>query len=235
MRDQNPPEPDAVIARIESEPAAAEIDLHPSCKVHRRIRRRDTDIAYIAGAIARRDIEAAAERDSEMREVPAHTAPLGIGFRSRTCRAGVFVAESEMVMHKIANGLNTRPAGRRIFEKPPGFVRQQVGLAITAAEQKLKCLRRQMLDLMLHGIQNHGIRCAAIPDDRIGSKGKTPGGSNEPVAPIAETVAVAFHGYGGVCHEMIGTFKVRKTGKMHVESRDHRRRLREFENKLQPT
>jgi len=42
---EDTPEPDAVIARIESEPTPAEIDLHPSCKIHRRVRRRDTDIA----------------------------------------------------------------------------------------------------------------------------------------------------------------------------------------------
>ena len=37
-------------------------------------------------------------------------------------------------------------------------------------------------DLMLHGIQIHWVRCTGIADDRIGSKGKTPGRSNEPVA-----------------------------------------------------
>ena len=41
-------------------------------------------------------------------------------------------------MHKVANGLNARPAERCILEKTPGFFRQDVGLAIAAAEQKLK-------------------------------------------------------------------------------------------------
>ena len=57
-----------------------EIDLEPGREIHRRVVRRHADVAEIAGAIARRDVHAAAERDREMREVAAHAAPLFMRF-----------------------------------------------------------------------------------------------------------------------------------------------------------
>ena len=159
-------------------------------------------------AIARRDVEAAAKGDREVGEIPANTAPLGIGFCRRAGRAGVFVAKSEMIMHKVANGLNARPAERRILEKTPSFFRQDVGLAIAAAEQKLKSFRGQMLDLMLQGIRVHWIRCSSVADDCICPQGEAARGSHQPIAPVAETVTVAFDRNGRVCYQVIGTLKV---------------------------
>ena len=223
MRDENAPEPDAIVTRIESVPAFPEIDLHPSRKVHWRVRGREPDIADIAGAISCGDVEAAAERDCEVGEVPANAAPLFVGLRRCAGRTGMFVAECEMVMDKVANGLNARPAEQRILEKSPGFVRQDVGLAITAAEQKLKRVRGQILDVILQGVHVHRVGCAAIPDDRIGSQSETPGGGDEPAAPIAEAVTVAFDGYSRVRHQTVWAFKIRKAREMHIEASNHRR------------
>jgi hypothetical protein len=135
-------------------------------------------------------------------------------------------------MHKIANGLNARPAELRMLKKAPGFFRQNVSLAISAAEQKLKRVRGQMLDLMLQGIQIHRVRCATIPDDRISSQRETPGGRDKPTAPIAEIIAVAFNSNRRVGHQMIWPFKVRKAREMHIEASNHRRQLRKVECQL---
>ena len=116
LRNEDPPKPDSVISRIEGEPALAEINLHPSRKVHRRIRWRKTDIADIAGAIARGNVEAAAERDREVREVTADANALGIGLGCRAGGACVFIAENEVVMHEVADGLDPLPAERRMLE-----------------------------------------------------------------------------------------------------------------------
>ncbi len=134
LRNEYAPKPDAIVTGIEGVPAFSEIDLHPGSKIHRRVRRRNPDIAHITRAIPRGDVETAAERDREMREIPANAVPLGVGLRRRARRAGVFVAECEMAMHKVANGLDARPAERRVLEKTPCFLRQDVGLAISAAE-----------------------------------------------------------------------------------------------------
>src|SRR5665647_2832392 len=53
-------DPRMVVARIEGEPAAVEIDLEPGAEIHRRGIDGYADIAEIAGAVACRDIHAAA-------------------------------------------------------------------------------------------------------------------------------------------------------------------------------
>ena len=123
MRDENASKPDCVVARIERVPALPEIDLHPGRKVHGRVRRGEPDIADISRAISCGDVEAPAERDREVGEVPANAAPLLVGLRCGARRTGIFVAEYEMVMDKVANGLNARPAERSMLEKTPGFFR----------------------------------------------------------------------------------------------------------------
>src|SRR3954451_1925229 len=52
-----------VVAGIERIPAAAEIDLEPGAEIHRIRLRRNADVAQITGAIARRDVHAATQRD----------------------------------------------------------------------------------------------------------------------------------------------------------------------------
>ena len=121
MRDQNAPEPDAIVARIERVPAFPQIDLHPSSKVHSGMRGRNPNIAHITRTITRGDVETAAECDCEVGEVPANPATLRISLRRCARGAGVFVAEYEMAMHKIANGLDARPAELRMLKKTPGF------------------------------------------------------------------------------------------------------------------
>jgi hypothetical protein len=57
---------------VEGIPAAAKIGLEPGAEVHRQVFRGHANVAEIAGAIARRNVHAAAQRDGEMGEVPAH-------------------------------------------------------------------------------------------------------------------------------------------------------------------
>ena len=52
-----------LLRAIERVPAPAEIGLEPGGEIHRAVRRRDADVAEIAGAVARRNVHAAAERD----------------------------------------------------------------------------------------------------------------------------------------------------------------------------
>ena len=61
----------AVVAGVERVPAPAQKDFEPGAEVHRRRVGRNADVAEIAGAIARRDVHAAAERDRQMGEIAA--------------------------------------------------------------------------------------------------------------------------------------------------------------------
>src|SRR5687767_6940048 len=49
-----------VVARIEGVPAVTQESLEPTRKVHRAVRRQGPDIAEVAGAIAGRNVQAAA-------------------------------------------------------------------------------------------------------------------------------------------------------------------------------
>ena len=71
MRDEDAADARRIIARIESVPAPAQIDLDPGGEIHRLVRRRQTNVGDVAGAIARRNIETTAESDGEMRIVAA--------------------------------------------------------------------------------------------------------------------------------------------------------------------
>src|SRR5947209_19179797 len=115
-------------------PPAAEIDFDPCCKIHRRVRRRMADIGNVAGAIARRDVQAAAESDRQMCVVAANAVALYVCFRCSPGGAGVLVAEGQVVVYEIADGLHPRPAERRMSEQAPRLVGKAIGLTVATTQ-----------------------------------------------------------------------------------------------------
>src|SRR5437016_3646065 len=110
-------------------PPAAEIDFDPRRKIHRRVRRRKAD-----GAIARRDVQAAAESDRQMCVVAANAVALYVCFGRGPGGAGVLVAEGQVVVYEIADGLHPRPAERRMSEQAPRLVGKAVGLTVATTQ-----------------------------------------------------------------------------------------------------
>src|SRR5271155_3246754 len=134
--DQHAADPGDVVACIKGVPLATEIGFEPGCEVHRRVRDRDADIAKIARAVARRDVHAAAEGDSEVRIVSADAGAIAVGFPRRPGVARMFVAEGNVVVNVIAYGLHTGPAERGFLEQRPCDIGQPVGFAVAAAQQE---------------------------------------------------------------------------------------------------
>src|SRR5712672_4758792 len=66
LGDQDAADPRNVVARIEGVPVAADIGFEPAGKIACGVGRRHPDVAEIAGAIARRNVHAAAERDGKV-------------------------------------------------------------------------------------------------------------------------------------------------------------------------
>jgi MFS family permease len=95
-----------VVAGIERVPAAAEIDLEPGAEIHRLGLGRNADVAEIAGAIARRDVHAAAQRDRQVGKVAAHAVALDHDVGGGPGGAGVLVAEADVRMNEIADRLH---------------------------------------------------------------------------------------------------------------------------------
>ena len=153
VRDENTPDPRGVVARIEGVPAAAEIDFDPCRKIHGRVRRRKADVGNIASAIARRDVQAAAEGNGQMRVVAANAVALYVCCVRSSGGAGVLVAEGHVVVHEIADGLHPRPAERRMSEEAPRLAGKPIGLTVATAKQEQQGLRGQVLDLVLQSVQ----------------------------------------------------------------------------------
>src|SRR5579864_6280065 len=63
----------SIVSRVEGVPMTAEIRLEPGGEVHRGVRRRQTDVTQVAGAVPRRNVQAAAESNGEMRKVAANS------------------------------------------------------------------------------------------------------------------------------------------------------------------
>src|SRR5689334_21106871 len=98
------------MARVERVPLAADIGFEPGREIHRSVRDRHPDIAEIAGAIASRDVHAAAERDRQVSKVPADAGAIAVSFPRCPGGARVFVAEDNVLVNVIADGLDTGPA-----------------------------------------------------------------------------------------------------------------------------
>src|SRR5260370_157947 len=71
--------PRHIVSRMKSVPPPAKIRLEPAGETHRVIRGWHADVAEIAGAIARRNVHAATEREGEVRVV----APQALAFIER--------------------------------------------------------------------------------------------------------------------------------------------------------
>ena len=134
-----------IITRIEHMPGAAEIDLHASREIHRCIDRRHPDVAEVGGAIARRNVHRPAQRNGQMRHVPAHAAFFVVRLEGGLGGTGIAVAEPRTCVDEVADGLHPAPARRQLSEPAPRIIEQQVALAIAARHEKLQRVGRQRL------------------------------------------------------------------------------------------
>src|SRR6266403_3348455 len=125
-----------VVARVKRVPLAADIGFEPGCEIHRCVRDRHADIAQITGAVSRRDVHAATEGDREVSIVPADAGAIAEGFPSRPAGTRMFIAEGNVLVNEVADGLDATPAERRLPEQRPCDLGKPIGLAIAAGQQE---------------------------------------------------------------------------------------------------
>src|SRR4029450_10914280 len=117
--DEHPPFTPHVVARIECPPAITQINLHPGGEVHRKLKGRDLDLGQIAENVTSGGIEGAAERTREVCEVPADSITAGMYICGRGYRCAGAVFKADVIMHVIADRLDSTGAGRRAAETAP--------------------------------------------------------------------------------------------------------------------
>ncbi len=111
----DPADPWNIIAWIEAMPFSTDKHFDPSAEIH-GINHRHTDISQMTVHIACGNIQATAEGNRQMREVPAHPNALIEGFQRRAGRACLHIVELNMTMDKVAYCLHARPAGLDLAE-----------------------------------------------------------------------------------------------------------------------
>src|SRR5579864_4861412 len=105
-RDQHPADTRHVVTGIEGVPVTVDIRLEPCGEIHRTVGRRHADVAEVTGAVASRNVHAAAEGDGKMRVIAADSRPLVEGFQGGPRRARVLVAKGDVAMDVIADRLD---------------------------------------------------------------------------------------------------------------------------------
>src|SRR3954451_25078000 len=167
-----------------------------------------------------------------MCKVAANAMTLGVGFPSRSSGARVLVTEGHVGVYEVADRLHPRPAERRRSEQAPRLVGKPIRLTVAASKQEQQGVRRQVLDLVLQGVQFRRLRRARIANDRIRAETEAAGGCNEAAAPVSETIAIAFDRNRRRRHQVVRTLQVGEARKMHVQCHDHRCGLWKLEAEL---
>src|SRR6516164_4990132 len=188
-RHQNAPDTRRVVASIERVPAPAEIDLKPGAEIHRIRIGRHANVAKITGAIARRNVHAAAQGDCEMGKISTDATAFHMCIPRRLGRIRMLIAECKVAVYVVANSLNERPSLPHIAKFGPGEVHETIRLAIPAAKEIDERLDRELFQSVLLSIRRYVVGLAAVVDQKIREQSKPAPWGVYDVANIAETVA----------------------------------------------
>ncbi len=221
MRDQDATDPRDVIARVEGVPLTAEEGLEPGAEVHGCVGRWYADIAEIPSAIARGDIHAATESDRQVGEISTDTLALAIRLPCGSRFSRVLVAELDVLMDEITDGLDAAPAGGRLVEQRPGRLRKAVGLAIATPQQVHQSLFGQVVDRVLLCPLFDLVGRPWVADDRISPEMNFPFRSDDPAAPVAKPVAVCLDRGGQFDDECVGSKQVGDASIVNAQRQDH--------------
>ena len=103
MSNQYTSNPWDVVTRIECIPTSTNVGFEPAGEIPWAIWGRRAHVAQISGAISGRNVQAAAECDSQVRVVATNAFALVKDLPRRLGCARVFIAELNVVMYKIAS------------------------------------------------------------------------------------------------------------------------------------
>jgi len=98
---------------------------------------RNACVAEVAGAVASRNVQVAAEGDRQMGEITADTGAISKGLAGALVRRGGAVIKADVLMHPVGDGLHQRPAGLDAAEGGLGPIHQGRGVAIGAGTARV--------------------------------------------------------------------------------------------------
>lgn len=133
-----------VMTSVYCVPPTVEKHFGPAAEIHGIDIDRNPDVAEVAGAVARWNVHAPAERNGEMREVAAYTNAFVHGIGGAAGGACIRITESDFSMHEIANRLHPLRATGHLPELRPGEVGELVAIAIPALKKEQQHIVRKI-------------------------------------------------------------------------------------------
>ena len=148
--DNDSPDSTTIMTSIEGVPAFSKVNLKPGAEIHWVGNWRDADISQVTGYIARGDIHASAERDRKVCEIAANSDPFAKCIEGCPGRTRLQIVKTEMVVYKIANGLDSTPSEGSVSKRLPGEIEQfAIHFAIPARQDEFEGFDRHLLHIQL--------------------------------------------------------------------------------------
>ena len=122
--------------------------------------------------------------------VPAHAGTIAVSFPGGPACPRVLIAEGNVLVNEVADGLNPSPAERRSSEQRPRDIRKPVGLAVATAQQENHRFVGQILDGVLRCCDVDDVGFTRIVDDAATRQPDLPGRRNDPAAPVTKPVVI---------------------------------------------
>src|SRR2546423_5956740 len=122
--------------------------------------------------------------------------------------SGVTIAEGDMVMDPIANGLHPLPSSRQAAEQARRGIRQQVHLAITASKKIDQGFFGKTLDRHFASGEVNRIRIAGIFDQGRVVKPDRAAARQKFCTAVAERIDIGGYRRGGLHGQLVGLAKV---------------------------
>jgi hypothetical protein len=186
--------------------------------------RQDADVAEIAGAVAGRDVHAAAERDGEMGEVAADADALMHGLAGATSWARVGITEPNFRVNEIADRLHTLGAGQ-LSELRPGEIGELVAIAVAAREQEQQRFVGKVGDRRRPQVGWCLVRLARVPNHEAIGERDEPRRNFDARDPIAEKIEIGTHRQRGIRDDRYSVLGARPAwGASSLERRQSSRR-----------
>jgi hypothetical protein len=161
-----------------------------------------------------------------MGEVAAHTFALDEGVIGGASHVGMGIAERDMLMHEINDGLDQGPALRNLAEGRPGEVGQAVCLAVAAAEKIDERVDGKCFERSLCRLWRYCVGFATVQDAKVAGEYDASCRRADHVADVAVAVSVLSDRHMRLDAYEIESDEVPAPARVDAQSEDHGRGLR---------
>jgi len=186
---ENPANAGLVVAGVEGPPATFEVDLEPGAEVHGKDYG-NANVSQIAGGVACRDVEGAAEGDCEVLEVAADADAFREDVESRLGGPRVLIVEPYFAVDPVADGLDAAPARVKVAKQLQREGGEAIDLTVAAGEEEFEHFTGQIAYRGFVGVPIDLVDGAGVLNEGGVEQPEPSWGCDEAYATVAEIVGV---------------------------------------------